>query len=80
MNGKRKFVRNKNKDSTLFSVGLSFDVVPSAGIGPATFKMKPSCALPMSFRRRVGKRFLTRRYNSVPLLRSQPGGFQRSWP
>gem|GEM_PF-2957554 len=35
---------------------------------------------PTELKRQVGKRFLSRRYNQVPLLRSHPGGFRGSWP
>ena len=32
---------------------------------------------PTELKRQVGKRFLSRRYNQVPLLRSRPGGIPR---
>ena len=34
---------------------------------------------PTELKRQVGKLFLSHRYNQVPLLRSRPGGFLRSW-
>ena len=35
---------------------------------------------PTELKRRVGKLTISRRYNQLPLLRSSPGGFIRSWP
>ena len=35
---------------------------------------------PTELKRRVGKLAISRRYNQLPLLRSSPGGFIRSWP
>ena len=35
---------------------------------------------PTELKRRVGKLSISRRYNQLPLLRSSPGGFIRSWP
>ena len=35
---------------------------------------------PTELKRRVGKLFISRRYNLIPLLCSHPGGFSRSWP
>ena len=34
---------------------------------------------PTELKRQVGKRFLSHRYNLLPLLRSRPGGFKGSW-
>ena len=34
---------------------------------------------PTELKRQVDKRFLSHRYNLLPLLCSQPGGFERSW-
>ncbi|OUO98109.1 hypothetical protein B5F38_06750 [Barnesiella sp. An22] len=35
---------------------------------------------PTELKRQVGKLSTSRRYNRLPLLRSSPGGFTRSWP
>ncbi|OUP09351.1 hypothetical protein B5F34_06800 [Mediterranea sp. An20] len=35
---------------------------------------------PTELKRRVGKLTTSRRYDLLPLLRSSPGGFTRSWP
>ncbi|MQN13937.1 hypothetical protein F7D95_14290, partial [Prevotella copri] len=34
---------------------------------------------PTELKRRVDKRFISHRYNQVPLLCSHPGGFRGSW-
>ena len=88
----RLLVRSYQPPSALLKTkeGMSHDI-PSL-LFLAILSIRASCRIrtndpeitnhvlwPTELKRQVDKRFLSHRYNLLPLLCSQPGGFERSW-
>ena len=63
--------------SSVFLVILSFRA--SCRIRTNAPEITNHVLWPTELKRQVGKRFLSHRYNLLPLLRSRPGGFKGSW-
>ena len=67
----------RDMPSSVFLVILSFRA--SCRIRTNDPEITNHVLWPTELKRQVGKRFLSHRYNLLPLLRSRPGGFKGSW-